>query len=230
MNLYEVADEISRRLTSIFLKDEQGHRPVHGSGGKFQEDPHWKDYPLCYQYFHGDTGVGVGASHQTGWTGAIAPIMHLFGSVDAHTILDKGKADCDSRQRSATWGKAMSQAPHPSLYQINARVWMTELSGALGRPATLDDVPDAELDRLADLGFTWDSVPKRSDDGTGRGRRRPAPSPSGGKILRPPCRICARRISPARDLRSPPTRSIRIWAVTRRWLACASGSISAVSG
>ena len=91
MNLYEVADEISRRLTRIFLKDEQGKRPVHGQDGKFQEDPHWKDYPLFYEYFHGDTGVGVGASHQTGWTGAIARIMKLFTSGDARTVLDKGK-------------------------------------------------------------------------------------------------------------------------------------------
>ncbi len=72
MNLYQVADEIGRRLTSIFLQDEQGNRPVHGASRKFQEDPHWRDYPLFYEYFHGDTGVGVGASHQTGWTGAIA--------------------------------------------------------------------------------------------------------------------------------------------------------------
>jgi hypothetical protein len=92
MNLYEVADEIGRRLTSIFLKDEQGKRPVHGTSKKFQEDPHWKDYPLFYEYFHGDTGEGVGASHQTGWTGAIARIMQLFASTDAQMLLDKGKA------------------------------------------------------------------------------------------------------------------------------------------
>jgi hypothetical protein len=92
MNLYEVAMEIGRRLTSIFLKDEQGKRPVHGTSKKFQEDPHWKDYPLFYEYFHGDTGAGVGASHQTGWTGAIARIMHLFATTDAQMLLDQGKA------------------------------------------------------------------------------------------------------------------------------------------
>jgi hypothetical protein len=92
MNLYEVAQEIGRRLSSIFLKDERGERPVHGTSRKFQDDPHWKDYPLFYEYFHGDTGAGVGASHQTGWTGAIARIMHTFATLDAQAVLDKGKA------------------------------------------------------------------------------------------------------------------------------------------
>jgi hypothetical protein len=93
MNLYEVADEIGRRLFKIFLKDEQGKRPVHGTTRKFQEDPHWRDYPLFYEYFHGDTGVGVGASHQTGWTGAIARIAHLFASFSGHEILDQSKGE-----------------------------------------------------------------------------------------------------------------------------------------
>ena len=91
MNLYEVAEEIGRRLSKIFLKDEQGKRPVHGTSRKFQEDPHWRDYPLFYEYFHGDTGAGVGASHQTGWSGGIARIMHLFASFEAHKILEGGK-------------------------------------------------------------------------------------------------------------------------------------------
>jgi hypothetical protein len=91
MNLYEVAEEIGRRLSSIFLKDAEGRRPVHGASRKFQEDPHWREYPLFYEYFHGDTGAGVGASHQTGWTGAIARLMHLFGSSDGQEILEQGK-------------------------------------------------------------------------------------------------------------------------------------------
>jgi hypothetical protein len=91
MNLYEVAEEIGRRLSKVFLKDEQGERPVHGTAQKFQEDPYWKDYPLFYEYFHGDTGVGVGASHQTGWSGVIARIMHLFATTDADKILEQGK-------------------------------------------------------------------------------------------------------------------------------------------
>jgi hypothetical protein len=91
MNLYEVAKEIGRRLSAIFLKDEQGKRPVHGTARKFQEDPHWRDYPLFYEYFHGDTGAGVGASHQTGWSGAIARIVHLFASFKAPEMLEQSK-------------------------------------------------------------------------------------------------------------------------------------------
>ena len=64
---------------------------MHGTSQKFQDDPHWRDYPLFYEYFHGDTGAGVGASHQTGWTGAIARLMHLFATTDARTLLDQGK-------------------------------------------------------------------------------------------------------------------------------------------
>ena len=91
MNLYEVAEEIGRRLSSIFLKDEEGKRPVHGASQKFHIDPHWRDYPLFYEYFHGDSGAGVGASHQTGWSGAIARIIQLFGALDAQTILGQAK-------------------------------------------------------------------------------------------------------------------------------------------
>jgi hypothetical protein len=92
MNLLDVAKEIGRRLTSIFLKNEKGERPVHGTSQKFQEDPFWKDLPLFYEYFHGDSGRGVGASHQTGWTGLIATVMHLFETLDADQLLKEGKA------------------------------------------------------------------------------------------------------------------------------------------
>ena len=91
MDLYQVAAEIGRRLTSVFLKDEQGNRPVHGAANKFQKDPFWNDYPLFYEYFHGDTGAGIGASHQTGWTGVIARIMQLFASLDAQTVIEQKK-------------------------------------------------------------------------------------------------------------------------------------------
>jgi hypothetical protein len=91
MNLYEVAEEISRRLASIFLRDEEGRRPVYGGTRRFQEDPHWRDLVLFYEYFHGDNGAGLGASHQTGWTGIIARLMHLFGSCTADRILELGR-------------------------------------------------------------------------------------------------------------------------------------------
>jgi len=91
MNLYQVAQEISRRLTSIFLLDKDGRRPVYGGTRKFQEDPHWRDYLLFYEYFHGDNGAGLGASHQTGWTGIIARGMHLFVTTTGEQVLELGK-------------------------------------------------------------------------------------------------------------------------------------------
>jgi len=93
MNLYEVAREISRRLTSIFLRDKSGNRPVYGGTKKFQEDPYWRDYILFYEYFHGDNGAGLGASHQTGWTGAISRLMDMFARVDAKRLLEVQKDD-----------------------------------------------------------------------------------------------------------------------------------------
>jgi hypothetical protein len=91
MTLYEVAEEIARRLAGTFLKDSKGRRPVYGDARKFQEDPHWRDLLLFYEYFHGDTGQGVGASHQTGWTGVIARAMHLFAMTTPSQVLALGK-------------------------------------------------------------------------------------------------------------------------------------------
>ena len=88
MTLFEVAQEISRRLTGIFLRDANGRRPVYGGTAKFQEDPHWRDLILFYEYFHGDNGAGLGASHQTGWTGLVAFFLDLFGRLDAKNLLE----------------------------------------------------------------------------------------------------------------------------------------------
>ncbi len=79
MTLWEVAAEISRRLTRIFLAGPEGQRPVHGSNELFHTDPHWRDLVLFYEYFHGDNGSGVGASHQTGWTGLVAKLIQQSG-------------------------------------------------------------------------------------------------------------------------------------------------------
>jgi hypothetical protein len=92
MTLYQVAEELTRRLASIFLQDKDGRRPVYGGTRKFQEDPHWRNYVLFYEYFHGDNGAGLGASHQTGWTGAIARAMHLFATTTPEQALEIGKA------------------------------------------------------------------------------------------------------------------------------------------
>ena len=91
MSLYQVAEEIARRLGNIFLKDKDGRRPVHGGTRKFQDDPHWRDCVLFYEYFHGDNGAGLGASHQTGWTGLIARTMHLFATLTPEQALEGGK-------------------------------------------------------------------------------------------------------------------------------------------
>lgn len=88
MTLFEVAKEIADRVSAIFLRDETGRRPVYGGTAKFQEDPHWRDLILFYEYFHGDNGAGLGASHQTGWTGLVAQVMDFFGRIDAQTMLN----------------------------------------------------------------------------------------------------------------------------------------------
>jgi hypothetical protein len=110
MTLYQVAEEIARRLGRIFLRDEQGRRPVYGGSRKFQEDPHWRDLLLFYEYFHGDNGAGLGASHQTGWTGIIARIMHLFATTSAQQVLELGKGaagrDLEPMPAGATAGAA----------------------------------------------------------------------------------------------------------------------------
>jgi hypothetical protein len=77
--LWDVSADLSRRLTRIFLRDGEGRRPVHGGVDKFQSDPHWRDLVWFYEYFHGDNGAGIGASHQTGWTGLVAKLLQQSG-------------------------------------------------------------------------------------------------------------------------------------------------------
>jgi len=71
-----MAEEIANRMIKLFKRDERGRRPINGNISKFHQDPHWRDYLLFYEYFHGDTGAGLGASHQTGWTGLVANLIH----------------------------------------------------------------------------------------------------------------------------------------------------------
>jgi hypothetical protein len=92
MNLFEVAEEITRRLAGTFLRNAQGQRPVYGGTAKFQNDPHWRDLIQFFEYFHGDNGAGLGASHQTGWTGLIALLVDTFGRVDARSVLESERA------------------------------------------------------------------------------------------------------------------------------------------
>ena len=107
MNLYDVAKELARRLSTIFLRDANGNRPVYGGTKKFQQDSHWKDCILFYEYFHGDNGAGLGASHQTGWTGLIARVLDLFARGSAADWLQVSKGDLAARMtRESVAGKA----------------------------------------------------------------------------------------------------------------------------
>jgi hypothetical protein len=87
MTLFEVTRELATRLTRIFLRDENGRRPVFGGTEKLQTDPHWKDYLLFYEYFHGDNGAGLGASHQTGWTGLVGRLLQTLGFLRPEDLL-----------------------------------------------------------------------------------------------------------------------------------------------
>jgi hypothetical protein len=88
--LYEVAEEIGRRLVAIFVPDEDGRRPLYGGTERFQTDPHWKDLLQFHEYFHGDNGAGLGASHQTGWTGLVARIVQVIGYLRPTDLLADG--------------------------------------------------------------------------------------------------------------------------------------------
>ena len=93
ITLFEVARELSSRLVAIFRQDQHGRRPVFGDAQKFQDDPHWRDCLLFYEYFHGDNGAGIGASHQTGWTGLVARLVSLLGELRKQDVLDAADVD-----------------------------------------------------------------------------------------------------------------------------------------
>jgi hypothetical protein len=95
LTLREVAAELSRRLSSIFLRDGEGRRPVYQGIEKFQTDPHWNDLIQFHEYFHGDSGRGVGASHQTGWTGLVAKLLQQSGEPGKHSKRERGIAFAD---------------------------------------------------------------------------------------------------------------------------------------
>jgi hypothetical protein len=108
MNLFEVSKEISNRLTRIFLRDAHGQRPVYGGTEKFQTDPYWRDNIYFYEYFHGDNGAGLGASHQTGWTGLVAKLIELFGFLDATRVLGVGRQAAFTKVAEVHTAKAIA--------------------------------------------------------------------------------------------------------------------------
>jgi hypothetical protein len=150
MNLFEVSHEISGRLIRTFTRDEHGRRPVYGGAEKFQSDPHWRDHVLFYEYFHGDNGAGLGASHQTGWTGLVAKLIQLYGSIDAKRLLEEGRKAVfagdagKAKKADAVWGLS---ARH--LQKINTWVWLCELSRNTERSVNLATVPEQEWDAIA---------------------------------------------------------------------------------
>src|SRR5262249_21666940 len=89
LTLWEVAAELSRRLTRTFLRDDSGERPVHRGISLYRDDPHWRDLVLFHEYFHGDTGAGIGASHQTGWTGVVAKLLQQSGEAEVRVELSE---------------------------------------------------------------------------------------------------------------------------------------------
>lgn len=102
MNLFEVSSEIANRLIRIFLRADDGRRPVYGDSKKFQSDPLWRDHILFYEYFNGDDGAGLGASHQTGWTGLVGKLIQLFGILNAHDFLEGGRDAVFAKVESAS--------------------------------------------------------------------------------------------------------------------------------
>lgn len=117
MTLYQVAEELVRRLGALFLRDASGRRPMYGGTEKFQTDPHWRDYILFFEYFHGDAGAGLGASHQTGWTGGIARLMHFFATVTPEQVLAMGKrAAANEGQGNAACNQSGDSAPSTSVH------------------------------------------------------------------------------------------------------------------
>ena len=148
MTLFEVAQEIVRRLTGTFLRDADGKRPVYGGTAKFQDDPHWRDLILFYEYFHGDNGAGLGASHQTGWTGLVAPLLDLFGRVDAKTLLETERGRVMARiVREQVGGEADGREVKEQACPIHAIRRCTRSTPASGfhRPSRPDVVDTSTL-------------------------------------------------------------------------------------
>jgi hypothetical protein len=115
MTLWQVSQEISLRLARIFLRDGEGRRPVYGGLSKFQTDPHWRDHILFHEYFHGDNGAGLGASHQTGWTGLVARLLHFYGSVtDFEAAVAEAVSRREKRQASASRDQTEKRAESKS--------------------------------------------------------------------------------------------------------------------
>jgi hypothetical protein len=112
LNLLEVSQEIARRVSRLFVRNKEGRRPAQGSHARWK-DEHWRDHVLFYEYFHGDTGAGVGASHQTGWTGVIAFLLQGFTAVEPEKVLEKGMSAV-----TAVSAEVAKEADKPEAVQV----------------------------------------------------------------------------------------------------------------
>ena len=201
MTLFEVAKEIADRLIATFLRGADGRRPVYGGTETFQDDPHWRDLILFYEYFHGDNGAGLGASHQTGWTGLVAPLIQLFGHLTprgraraggpaAGQALPPGHrgGDRPRRDRPGGAGRPSVRLPAEPGRPRDQHVGLAARPGRRGRaaPVTLADVPADVWDAVAGPGVdavwlmgVWQRSPAgaaiaRDAPGDGRGAARRA--------------------------------------------------------
>ena len=150
---------------ATFLRDANGRRPVYGGTDKFQDDPHWRDLILFYEYFHGDNGAGLGASHQTGWTGLVALLLDLFGRVDAKAMLETERGRLTDRLVQGTGrrntGRRLTLADTPSAGRLCREQW---------KKATAAKLPQGTVVRLG-------SMVTRFTQATGSGLVNSSPSP-----------------------------------------------------
>ena len=226
MTLFEVAQELSRRLTSTFLRDADGRRPVYGGTATFQNDPHWRDLILFYEYFHGDNGAGLGASHQTGWTGLAAPLLDLFARLEPEDLeAERGQLE-DRLVREQVGGKPKrshsEQVSRPSSRSTRGsgsrssrprwgerrRSTTSPTSSSTGSPPT----------GSTSSGSSASGRPA-TPPGASRGR-----TPSGWRSTATSCPTSVRTTSAVRASRYGTTGSTRTSAATRRWPGSASAS------
>ena len=178
-SLYQVAEEISERLIGTFRKDADGHRPVHGGEQMLQTDPNWRDLVLFYEYYHGDNGAGIGASHQTGWSGMVGVLPLLFrggSGLQARGWIPAPRAG-ETAPAQATVTRMTGWPDIPVIYEVNTAVWLAELTRAAGEPVTLGSVHRLRLGR---------GHPRRRRRGLADGRL-------GAQPGRPPARAGQRR-------------------------------------
>ena len=230
MTLYEVARSCRTAWRAIFLRNHEGRRPVYGGTQKFQSTIRTgSDHVLFYEYFHGDNGAGLGASHQTGWTAVIPAMMQLFAQLSPEQMPSPPSAtlaEIAARASGTVDAPGAEPVRHARIPRStrSTRASSCRSAGvALGRPATLDDIDDAHSRRRRRTGFDWVWFLGRLADRPGRARSLARRTRSWCEECRARCcPICATRTSPDRRSRSPATACTTTSAATRRSRGCAT--------